>query len=126
MDATFNRLEAAFKDLIKQDNQDLIRIDRFFSRELCVEVAEIDTSILRFNDVMDSDIVEDGATMPGTFRIYEEASNQMLVVDSPLSGIYRYEWDRERAFWCSSTHSHFMEGHLVREFLQITNGFLQL
>ena len=39
MDETFNKLELAFKDLQKQNNQDIIlSIDRFFAREIIVKV----------------------------------------------------------------------------------------
>ena len=48
MDHTFNNLEEAFTDLTAQGNEDLIRVSRFFARELVIEVEHIDPGLLRF------------------------------------------------------------------------------
>ena len=107
MDETFNNLESAFKDLQTQNNQEIIlSIDRFFAREIEVKV-----------------MIED---QEQKYCIYEDPSHQMLIVDSPVSGPYCYEWEESSGFWKSSTHQHFLEGFLVKEFLQYTNGFLAL
>ena len=48
----------------------------------------------------------------------------MIIVDSPRNGPYSYEWDPKSELWISNTHSHFLEGYLVNEFLRITNGYI--
>ena len=102
VDQTFNRLYQGFIDLqAYEDNRDsILEINRFFSRQITVNVKQ------------------------GQFDIYEDASRQMVVVDSPISGPYRYEWDDVHKFWRSTTNDHYLDGFLVKEFMGISEGYL--
>ena len=90
-------LHTGFDDLRNnQGNEDLIKsIDSFFARELVISV-EIEDEVQEY-------------------RIHEDPAHQMIILESPLSGPYCYEWDGN--YWKSSTHAHYLEQFLVHEFI---------
>lgn len=58
------------------------------------------------------------------YKIYADLDNQMLVVDSPLTSTFCFEFDLDSGEWKSQNY--LLESILVREFMQISNGFLQI
>ena len=58
------------------------------------------------------------------YQIYTDLENQMLVVDSPLNVTFFFEFDLVSGEWKSQNY--LLESILVREFMQISNGFLQI
>ena len=102
VESTFNRLYKGFVELqaYEDNNESILEINRFFSRQIEVTVKQ------------------------GQFDIYEDASRQMVVVDSPISGPYRYEWDVTHKFWRSTTNDHYLDGFLVKEFMSLSEGYL--
>ena len=61
----------------------------------------------------------------GSYRLYA-GDNGQLFMQSPVSGLYMYEWDRKNGQWKSATQEHIMEDLLVRELLTMTNSVLKL
>ena len=84
-------------------------VDRFFSQEISVEVKNYD-----------------GNEKSATYKISEDPFRQMIVVDSPISGQFCYEYHLNDGYWKNNIDQHFLEGMLVREFMLVSNGFLSL
>ena len=59
------------------------------------------------------------------FELYEDRERQQMILTSPMSGPYRYKYDQKAKLWISLNNAHFLEGLLVKEMMQITNGYLK-
>ena len=100
-------LQEAFEDLRDQDNEQLI--DILIEGKKQIEIRVIDIN---------------GAGKPGTYTITDNIRDQMLELDSPISGTHYFEWDEEINSWRNS-YCH-LSAILVREFLMVCEGYLLL
>ena len=62
----------------------------------------------------------------GTYEVTVEAAQQRLVLFSPVSGVYKYEWSGVKEAWVSETDQHFLVELLVRELLKNCQGVPKL
>lgn len=62
----------------------------------------------------------------GTYKLYADMESRRLFLQSPVSGMFRYEYDSRNKHWKSDGQEHIIEDLLVREFLMVTNGMLSL
>lgn len=62
----------------------------------------------------------------GTYEVSVEAGQQRLILFSPVSGVYKYEWNGVKEAWVSETDQHFLVELLVRELLKYCQGVPKL
>ena len=62
----------------------------------------------------------------GTYEVTVEAGQQRLVLFSPVSGVYKYEWNEGKGAWVSENDQHFLVELLVRELLKYCQGVPKL
>jgi frataxin-like iron-binding protein CyaY len=97
------RLEKAFGELSKNNDQGKILVKRVKPTELEVKVLKI-----------------------GSYRIYSDESSQHVYLQSPQSGLYNYKYDAQNQQWKSETQVHIIEELLLREFIMFSKGTLNL
>ena len=62
----------------------------------------------------------------GTYEVTVEPGQQRLILFSPVSGVYKYEWSGAKEAWVSETDQHFLVELLVRELLRHCQGVPKL
>ena len=62
----------------------------------------------------------------GTYEISVESAQQRLLLFSPVSGVFKYEWNGSKEAWVSENDQHFLVELLVRELLKYCQGVPKL
>ena len=62
----------------------------------------------------------------GEYTFTADDASQLLMLQSPVSGMYHYNYDQANEFWKSQTQVHILEELLVREFCHHSKGMLNL
>ena len=60
----------------------------------------------------------------GTYFLTANEASRQLTLQSPVAGVYNYDWDQASQFWKSTQETHILEELLVREFCHHTRGWL--
>jgi frataxin-like iron-binding protein CyaY len=98
-----SKLDTAFEELKKANDQGKIALQRVSPTELIVKVQKI-----------------------GNYRIYSDPSQQFVYLQSPQSGLFNYKYDSQNGQWKSQTQIHIVEELLMREFITFSKGTLNL
>ena len=101
MEKIFQKLEIAFEQLQKQNSCGHIQVDKLFANELNIKVKGV-----------------------GNFNIYEDRRSQLLVIESPVNGIYSFEWHSKYNLWRSSSKEFILCQFMKEEFQNIVKGSL--
>jgi frataxin-like iron-binding protein CyaY len=98
-----SKLDTAFEELKKANDQGKIALQRVSPTELIVKVQKI-----------------------GNYRIYSDPAQQFVYLQSPQSGLFNYKYDLQNGQWKSQTQIHIVEELLMREFITFSKGTLNL
>ncbi|EAS00363.2 frataxin-like domain protein (macronuclear) [Tetrahymena thermophila SB210] len=101
------RLEKAFQDL-RQYEEKINNIDRFNENDdedykLQIDIKEV-----------------------GVYQVYTDFNQRQIYLFSPISGLFKYYYDKNTEMWKSNKDEHFLIEHLTREISKYCKGYLQL
>ena len=96
-------MEAAFDELVKENDKGAIKVTRNNDTNLVISVKGI-----------------------GDYSFNSDTASQTFSLQSPQSGIHNYAYDTANGFWKSSVQVHILEELLVREFISHSKGLLNL
>ena len=92
----FRALEHAFENLAQQQREkDYIRQSKFFANEL--ELSLHGKPAVRVSQT----IKDKSCTFTGVYNFHEDARHQLLILDSPKSGVHAFEFQPYKQLWQS-------------------------
>ena len=62
----------------------------------------------------------------GTYELSIDRPNQRLLLFSPASGVFKYQWSARTEAWVNESDEHFLVELLVRELLKTCQGVPKL
>jgi frataxin-like iron-binding protein CyaY len=99
-DYIFSIMKNAFKELLDQDKNLSMEVDR---NNLFIKI---------------------NVKKVGTYIISKELESRLIAVTSPLTGLFKYKFDPVSRYWISTRDNHIMDELLMREFCQHSMGLL--
>ena len=90
------------------------------------------TAFNEFTELNPADIVNDSKSkvtmkLPeGDFSVEYDVGRQELTYFSPISGVHRYFYELVNERWVCERNGHFFEELIVREYLNLGKGYLNL
>ena len=98
-----NKFEKAFIVYVGENDRGHIKVDRKDLFELAIDVNGI-----------------------GQYRFFTFPGTEQLSMQSPVSGLYNYSYDKNNQFWKSVVQEHIIEDLVIREFIMHSKGLLKL